>query len=901
MFSSSVLLKTKLRRPRLPGDAIARPRLNGVFDSSPNPFLTLIVAPAGAGKSTVVSQWLAGCPSPVAWLSLDDGDNDLPLFLQYLLAAIQTALPHACRDLEPLLAAPTLPPLDILGRSIINSLAELPDSLVLVLDDMHTVSEPAILDLLDNLLKQRPNPLKLVITSRSELPLRLSRLRAQGQMVELHLDDLRFTPTEIQAFGRSSIDLDLTDEAAAALATQTEGWAAGVRLSLLSLAGDKEARELTPRTASRATVNYLVDEVLAHQSPAMQRFLLRISFLERFTVSLCDTILAEPEMEGSPSARTLLREVEKANLFLIPLDATAQWYRFHHLFRDMLFQRLRATVGGDDLRRLRRRASEWFARHDLPDEALQYALAAGDAEAAARIVEERLTALLNAEDITRLERWLAWLPEELVEQRPGLLVATAWLNRLRGRVAANEALLERVEQRLNAKAAATASPAVEILRGQTHTLRAEIAYWTDDLTDVIELGEQALAILPEEHLFARGLAEMYLLYAVYHLGFRAEAEGRLVRANHRDHLNAYTSRLAIADIVLGIHGGLWNRVDDAAHWLLDVSQDKGFSLGITWGRFGLGMASLERNQLDAAFQHFSVVASLIYSTHLRAGLNGLLALGLIRQALGQPEQADAAIAEAERVAARVGAAELFAEVRSTRARLCLVRGDPTAALPIIVAPTNGSTALTHLLWFESPAITQARVFLAQRTPEYQARAEVILAELLGVVRSRHLTRREIEVLVLTALAHEQAGRRGSAVECLGQAVQLAETRGAVRFFVEIGPPLVPLLDSVASRGVAPRFAGHLLAAIAAASGGESGVPGMARAQSAEPHLVEPLTNREMDVLEALAHRRTNKEIAAELFISPTTVQRHLSNIFQKLNADNRRDAVKRAQALGILT
>ena len=900
-FSSTVLLKTKLRLPRLPGDVIPRPRLIAELNASPGAFLTLVVAPAGAGKSTAVSQWLAERSSPVAWLSLDRGDNDLPLFLQYFLAAIQTALPYACRDLEPLLAAPSLPSQEILVNSIVNGLAELPTSLVLVLDDAHVLREPSILELLNGLIEQRPAPLSLVITSRGEMPLRLARLRAQGQVAELDLDDLRFTTAEIQSFSQSAIEVPLTDEAVAALEGQTEGWAAGLRLSLLSLARAKNQVEIGTRlhSARRATVDYLVDEVLAQQTPAMQRFLLRISFLDRFTAPLCDAVMEGYDTEDAPPAEVLLREVEQANLFLTPLDATGQWYRFHHLFREMLFDRLQASVGEADLRRLRRRASVWCAGHDLPKEALLYALAASDDIAAARIVEDHVTALMNAEDHLRLERWLSWLPAELTERRPALLIAQVWVNRLRIRDATNDALLNQAQQLLDADTG-EGPVATSVLRGQIQALRAEIAYWSGRVDEAIEHAEQALAVLPADQFFSRGLAEVTLLYSLATLGQHDEVDRRLARANYRDRLDAQTSRVASAEIIIGITRATWPRVENTARWLLDASQRRSFPLGITWSCLGLVIASLEQNHFDAALQHVSIGAALLQSAHVRAALSTFLALALIRQVLGQRDKADEALAEAESVAASGGTAVLLTEVRSMRARLCLMRGDPAAALPMTLSSLDSSTMAASLLWFESPFVTRVRVYLAQGTREYRVRAEALLAELLDAARATHAVRREIEVLVLSAVAHEQGGRRDAAVDCLAQAVQLAEVRGAVYVFVEAGPTLTPLLECVRARGIAPAFVAHLLTQMPATAGPGSDGSSASDEQSGALHLVEPLTNRELDVLEAIAHRRANKEIAADLSITERTAKKHVTNILGKLGAANRTQAITRAREVGLL-
>ena len=384
------------------------------------------------------------------------------------------------------------------------------------------------------------------------------------------------------------------------------------------------------------------------------------------------------------------------------------------------------------------------------------------------------------------------------------------------------------------------------------------------------------------------------------LGRRAEVAQRFAQSNYRDHLDAYTCRIAIAEMLANVWDASWDRCEEAAQWLREAVQRKGGMLvGLGWSHFALGLVSLERNKLDAALQHFGSVTTIAYGANLQSVAHSLVGLALIYQDQGQTERADAAATECQRIAEAANAPDLLVQARSVQARLALMRGDRDTALRLVSLLPDIPPSPVNMMWVDAPLITRARVWLAQDTPVATARARRVLGELLAWSRASHSVRREIELLVLSALAYEQAGRREHAIDSLGQAVRLAQLRGSVRVFLWAGQPLVPLLGFLQARGIEPRFVDHLLAQFLAVLP-ESDLARARQQPRHAIHLIEPLTNREMEVLEAIAQRRTNKEIAARLVIAPTTVQRHLSNLFQKLDVANRRDAVDKARELGVL-
>ena len=449
------LLHAKLQKPVLPRDYVPRPRLIAWLNHAISSPLTLVCAPAGFGKSTLVSSWLESIatgrggdvsPLPGAWLSLDANDSNIDLFLRYFIAALRTIVPGAFGETTEMLMSP--PPLGVVVARLSNEIVLMPKPLVLVLDDYHTIQGTAVHEFLNALVLHWPQPLHLVLISRIAPPLPLADLRAKGQLAELRAYDLRFIRDEIAAYAALALPTPLSESGVALFEARTEGWATGLRLATLTLrAGEDPAAIIASLTGSDpAFADYLMDEVLSRQPANVQAFLLRTSILDRFCVSLCEAVLAGEE--SNYDARACVDWVERANLFVIALQGR-EWYRYHHLFQDALLQRLRAEVAPEQVAELHRRAAAWFAERGLADEALRHALAANDFELAARIMQQRLLDVLNREDRPILESWLRLLPEDFVQRHPWLLMMKAlalllaWqLSPLPGVLTRIEALLE---------------------------------------------------------------------------------------------------------------------------------------------------------------------------------------------------------------------------------------------------------------------------------------------------------------------------------------------------------------------------------------------------------------------------------------------------------------------------
>ena len=614
---NQILLNTKLHRPYLPHNLVVRPRLLEVLNHAIDQQITLVCAPAGFGKTTLVCTWLehmdidkpvAAASLPAAWLSLDEDDSNLNLFLNYFIAALRIIFKETCQETLALLQAPQQPPDAVLYATLSNELAELPGEVILVLDDYHTVRSTEVHNLFIELARHWPKPLHLVLISRIEPSLPLSSLRAKGMLHEIRTQNLRFTPEETAAYlsqaqlaFQSQDDLHLLEE-------RFEGWPAGLHLAVLS-SRSKSGQESVLSALSNKNSNitsYLVDEVLTHQVPLIYSFLLKTSILDRFCASLCETLIGE--IDNAWNARACLNWIEHAELFLIPLDERREWYRYHHLFQELLQQRLSAELGADRVADLRRQASVWFEEHGLIDEAVHHAVAAGDLDLAARQMNAGLREVINREDWPRLIRWLRQLPEEMIKQRPELLIIKAWilnfLWRLDLQVQAVQQAAELLDSEVDARLSAEDQ---QILRGQVLMLKAQFAYFGNEVEEAFVLSKEALALLPTSWTFARGAAILYLGLSMHANGQIHEAEKILFEEYESSSDKTDIYPLIILQTLGYIY--LWTGQHEKARQIGQVLIQGATSSGIltmkNWGDYYLGVARYQSNDLEAADQYFT--------------------------------------------------------------------------------------------------------------------------------------------------------------------------------------------------------------------------------------------------------------------------------------------------------
>jgi LuxR family transcriptional regulator, maltose regulon positive regulatory protein len=902
------LLATKVNIPGTRPDRLARARLVQRLDESMGRALVLVCTPAGFGKTTLLADWAADAALPVAWLSLDADDNDPVRFWRYVVAALDRVVGGLGEHLVPLLSPGSGISTHGVVTALINRLQAHPDELALVLDDYHLIESMPIHDSLGFLLSHLPPPLHLVIASRSDPPLPVARLRASGQLAELRAADLRFTPEEAAALLEEVWKLDLPAAAVAALENRTEGWAVGLQLAALSLQGRADPDRFLEGFAGthRYILDYLSEEVLGRLPDQVRRFLLQTSILERLSGPLCDAVT------GDSDGQRMLEELERANLFLVPLDEERRWWRFHHLFADLLRARV-LHLQPNLVPELHRRAADWCEQHRLIDEAIRHALAAGDTAWATRLVEEHLGETLRRGESVALARWLVLLPDDAVRARPGLCLAKAMTELNLDHLEEVERLLEHAEHAFDDHGQQPGELQVPTYGGMVAEvpaaialLRAELAYDRADPDGVATSAREALAHMADHELGPRLFARSLLVGADWMTGRVVDTEPAFAEllAEGRAAPAAYPvlRTCFMLGLVQQAQGKLGAALRTYREGLRLATEGDRFSVYHA-GEAHVGIAQVlyQRNQLEEVLQHATrgveCCRQVIELTELDIAL---VTLGWVRQAMGDPDGALEAMEEACRTYPRADVVALAYPAWSERARLLLALGRVEEAARW--TREQGLTEHDEVSYLrEGDHLVLARVLLAQGQPD---RALGLLERLDALAASQGRTGSLLQIRALRSLALQAAGDRQGALTLLAETLELAAPEGHVRVFADEGPPMAALLRSLIGARQRGRLAGddgagieHLHRVAAAFR------PARQPEDPAAPvvaGLIEPLTDRELEVLRLLAAGRRNRDIAAELVVSLETVKKHTSHIFAKLGAANRTQAVAHARRLGLI-
>ncbi|HKV59618.1 MAG TPA: LuxR C-terminal-related transcriptional regulator [Ktedonobacteraceae bacterium] len=878
------ILATKLYIPPLRPEVVSRPRLLERLKEGLRCKLILISAPAGFGKTTLVSEWVASCQRPVAWLSLDEGDNDPTRFLTYLVAAMQTIAANIGEGVLGVLQSPQPPPTESILATLLNDLTSIPDHFVLVLDDYHALEAKAVDHALTFLLDHLPPYMHLVIATREDPALPLARLRAGGHLAEVRVTDLRFTPSEAAAFLNQVMDLSLPEQEIAALEARTEGWIAGLQLAAISLQGHQDAADfIRSFTGSHHFIlDYLVEEVLQQQSESVQTFLLRTSILDRFCGPLCDAVMMDPSVSG----RETLEYLERANLFIIPLDNERRWYRYHHLFADLLRQRLHQSIAsstGDaenHMNELHIRASAWYEDHGLEIEAFHHATAANDVERAERLIEGRGIPLHFRGAVTAILDWLESLPTTVLNARPSLWVRYGSLLLVNGQTTGVEEKLQAAEVALQAT---EADNKTRNLIGQIAAARATLALTRYQPETMIAQSRRALEYLHPNNLFLRANAHWTLGIAYLFQGDRAAARLALTEAISLSQSARDIFTTILATIGLGNVQEADNQLSLAAETyqrVLQLAGDQPLQI-IYEAHLGLARILYEWNELDAAEQHGQ--QSLLLARQYDRVIDRfvLCEVFLARLKLARGDVA--------------GAAVLLAETaQSARQKNFVYRIPEVAAAQVLALLRQGNlAAAAHLAQAHNLPISQARVHLAQGDI---SAALAVLSSWRQQVEAKGWQDERLKAMVLQVLALQAHGEKDKAVQLLLEALALAEPGGFIRLFVDEGPPVARLLSEVAAHGMMPDYTSKLLAVYKV----EKQKSADALSRPPVQPLLEPLSQRELEVLHLIAQGFSNQEISERLFLALDTVKGHNRKIFGKLQVERRTEAVARAHELGLL-
>jgi len=898
MEYTTPLILTKINIPQISDDLVERPRLIDQLNTGLNRKATIISAPAGYGKSTLAINWLRDQTKPIAWLSLSETENDLSQFLNYLVAAIKTIVPKSCQNTQDLIQASPQSSVDHIASTFINDITAIPafpsgPSFILALDDYHAIDNQTIHQLMSQIIIHQPAQMHLVIISRLDpFQLPIGQLRAGRDVMEIRQTDLRFDLTETHSFFTQTLGLNLSQDIVELIDQQIEGWVVGLRLASLSLHSYDDQDEILRvlKGTDRYVMEYLLDEVLSRQPQAIQAFMLKISILDRLCGALCEAITGvdDPECDG----QAYLEWLEKTNLFVIPLDNQQEWFRYHHLFQELLVSKLKAEYPDAEFKELHCRASHWFAENDYVEEAIQHALAADKVEHAIDIVEDNSQNLLNRWDRNTLERWLSMLPQILVWDRPKLLLVQAWMLFRQWRLITLHSVIERIELLLDIKADLITKKEHNFLSGQLQTLRSANAYLVNnDFPGALASGEEALRNLPVSAFGARSIALAFCAFSQQSLG-QLDSAVDLLKDVIRDSAPSGPSKVQAFIGLSQVYfqaGDLYqmNKISDEFLILADRTNETNAIMG---ANYIAGFLNYEWDKLQTAETYFKKAVDLRYrGNFLAAFMSGL---GLVRlfHVQGKLDQAKEVIDSFREDILRIDNTDLLPHLDAAQAEHWLYQRDTLEAKRWAQSFQSDVTA-DKIFKFELPILTQARILVYYGNKVEVQAIQRRLEDELGGLENHHFTYRTIQTLAHLALVYDRLELSDKAMKTLQLAIRLAQPGGLIRSFVDCGSRLAPLLKQLVGSNLDIDYLQLLVAAFET----EKDARELSIISS-----IAPLTRREIEVLRLISDGLTNQEIANELYISLNTVKRHTSNIYRKFAVNNRREALTKSRKLNII-
>ena len=915
------LLETKLYLPTWSADRVSRPRL--IDRIHPQRKLTLVSAPAGFGKTTLLAEWIAAVPTrPVAWVSLDQSDNDPAVFWIYLIAALQNIQPDLGERSLSLLRSQQPPPIESVLMTLLNELTAVEEAFALILDDYHAIETPAIHRGIGFLLNHLPPHMHLIVASRADPPFSLARFRSLGDLTELRASDLRFTPDEAAAFLNQGMGLEISAVEVAALEQRTEGWIAGLQLAALSLQGREDISDFVAAFSGddRYIVDYLLEEVLQRQPDRVRHFLLQTAILERLSGSLCDAVTNQTD------GQKMLETLERGNLFIIPLDNKRQWYRYHHLFADVLLAHARMD-GPERVPSLHRQASKWYEQHNLFSDAIRHALAAQDFERAADLIEQVWPTLRKRQQEVTVLSWMKGLPDPLIRDRPILSVVYALVLLHAGQLETVEARLQDAERRLaqleqpipRQTVLGQDSTSQEAQRVRMHealyrslpasiaNARAYRAQALGDFASTVTYAQQALSLLSPEDDYERGTTAAFLGLAYWANGnvkaaYQSFAEGLRVFQKLGGIEIAVAATFILAN--MGMAQGFLRTAVKTCEQALELAaqQPEPMLQGMAEIHLALSEIRYEQGDLEAASQLLQRGECLREQISISgADYMWWLVKAELTAAQGDFEAALDQLQEAERLYRRSPVPDVR-PIEALKVRWWLQQGRLTETVAWMrECGLSVDDEQSYLREYEH--LTLARVAIAQYkrdgTDELIHQVIGLLTRLLVAAEAQERTGSILKILVVLSLAREAKGEVSAAIASLKRALTLAEPEGHIRIFAECGIPMVRLLQEAKTRGITPTYTQRLLAALETWGQPQDAAPTDAVGPAPQP-LIEPLSQRELEVLQLLNTELSGPEIARELVVALSTVRTHTKRIYSKLSVTNRRAAVKRAAELSLI-
>jgi LuxR family transcriptional regulator, maltose regulon positive regulatory protein len=897
------LLTTKFYFPPTRENLVSRPRLIERLTNGLRTPLTLVSAPAGYGKTTLLSEWRAGVGKdvPAAWLLLDSGDNDLSRFLNHLAAAFESIKQGLVQNTSLLLKSPQPFPNEVIVTSLVNDLSigcssDFSRGCVLVLDDYHTITFPGIHEVVSSLIANLPPLVHLVILTRSDPPLPLSRLRARNQIIEIRAEHLRFTLDEGYTFMKQVMGIELKDKDIAILEARSEGWIAGLQLVALSLQGRNE-RQISEfikafSGSHHYIVDYLSEEVLQRQPEVIRSFLVQTSILESLSGPLCDAVLElsswsveidksiQADLVGEDaqlSSQRILEYLDRSNLFLISLDEERCWYRYHNLFIDLLSQKLR-TLDPDHVAFLHQRASLWYQRYEYTDKAIYHTLAAKDWHRAIDLIDDASENAMQRGEIHKIMSWINALPKTVALKSPRLFINASWATVFEGHFDETEKMLTEIKPNIRNN---------EEFKSDWLAVQVWLARGRGQLSKAVELAKKALEYPESENPRSRYLLMFSLSFAYWHLGkIKETGETALEAIRLAEQVGNWHIRvlmLARLALVQAAQGQLHK-----AYSTYNLALTRGVGVPV-WAGGGAAQHCLaalyyEWNLLDKAKELAQM--GLEYSQlsgHAEFQVNSLRQLAYIYQAQGLLDKANEALFEADQVFHEHQLPAIFwGIVAASHVQIALAQGDLDTAVYWSKQVQGGYSASFHYLKLP---LEQAKIALAQGDKATAAR---ILADRYQTAVAERNRYAQIEIRILQALSSED---EKLIVDYIGEALTWAQEGGFIRIFLDQGKDVTPLLQKAARKGICIGYVSKLWS--------EFGLISNDIADGAQA-LIEPLSKRELQVIHLLAAGKSNQEIATELMIAVGTVKKHLNNIFSKLDVQNRTQCVARARELDLI-
>ena len=896
--SIDTLLITKLYIPRPRPALITRPRLSNRLTEGLTHKLILISAPPGFGKTTILSDWISQSAFPFMWVSLDSRDNESARFWIYFITAIQRLNPKIGRQAIEWLQSSSSVPMETIITSLLNEIDSFSEPFAIVLEDYHTINSISIHQNISFLLDHMPDNMHLIITSRSDPQLPLAQLRALNEMIEIRSEDLRFTSEETAAFLNQTMGLNLTGEQIASLKSRTEGWIAGLQLAAISLQGHIDSSSFISsfKGSHRFILDYLLEQVLQRQTTCVQQFLLDTSILDHFTAQMCDAVTERIDSQN------ILEELERANLFLVSLDDEREWYRYHHLFKDALYSRLKSTQPSRAMG-LHQNAAGWFEAHGMFIDAIEHALASADWERAVRLIEQESLPVTNQNKAQTVLGWVGKLPDPSFLSHPRLLIVKALALMYIRRFDESQKCLETVEQNLTTSSESPTEKIRTIL-GEAAGMRSVLARLLGDIPTCVTYAHKALDQIPESSLLLRSSAHPNAALAFLISGdMRTPSEESLLISNRAVQELNYRYIKLRSFRLLGWYYALKGSLKKAAetyHQIIQVVNDPE-ELKNVFGSpgyyFGMGDLLLEWNDLEAAQKQIETGMKLIEGTD--AVDADILFLGYQTAArLKYAYQDYKGAIEIQKEFGKLAEAycyfpALISRCAAQQAWFELMDGNSTAANKWI--EKSGLTIEdTPYYPKEAEYLVFARILIAQGKT---SQAYYLLERWLEDAEMKERIRSVIAILNLQALALGAAKNIEEALKKIAKALSLAEMEGYIRIFVDEGDAMADLLILAASRAILPDYIRQIIEAFPQE---RKDLPRQTfDLDQPAAILVEPLSPREIEVLGLIGSGASNQTIANELVISVATVKRHISNIYGKLMVNSRTQAIAKAREIGL--